>query len=252
MQAIQDVPVRSDSTQERPSFRTDLRTIAQWITLGMSAGGLGGLIVGGIGGRIAMFVLRLTSDDSVRGIKSDDGFIIGRFDLLSTLQLLFTTMFLGSLVGLFVVLGRPFLPSRWMPAAWGAAGATVGGTILINADGVDFTLLGPRPLAVAMFIVIPALGAALIAWLVERLHSIWWKRWKTTGVVGLAAVPGIVTVFIPVVAILGGAIWLLVGRIESLRHLPTWQPARYAALVVFAAVVVLGGLGLNDKVKQVL
>ena len=39
MQAIQDVPVRSDSTQERPSFRTDLRTIAQWITLGMSAGG---------------------------------------------------------------------------------------------------------------------------------------------------------------------------------------------------------------------
>jgi len=218
----------------------------------MAAGGLGGLIVGGIGGRIAMFVLRLTSDDSVRGIESDDGFIIGRFDLFSTLQLLFTTMFLGTLVGLFVVLGRPFLPSRWMPAAWGAAGATVGGTILINADGVDFTLLGPRSLAVAMFIVIPALGAALIAWVVERLHPIWWKRWKPTAVFGLAAVPGIVTVFIPVVAILGGAVWLLGGRIKRLRHLPTWQPARIAALVVFAAVVVLGGLGLNDKVQQVL
>ena len=37
-----------------------------------------GVLVGGIVGRVAMLVLRLTSPDSVRGVESDDGFTIGR------------------------------------------------------------------------------------------------------------------------------------------------------------------------------
>lgn len=235
-----------------PSVRRDIRTILYWISLGASAGGIGGLVVGGFGGRLAMFILRLTSDDSIRGIESDDGFIMGRFDLTSTLSLLFTTMFLGSLFGLFVVLGRQFMSYRWMPAAWAAAGATVGGAVLIKGDGVDFTLLGPLSLAVAMFIIIPAAGAALIAWLVERLHLFWFKGRKATAVAALAALPALVTVFIPVVAVVGGAVWLLLARVERLRSVPHWQSARIAALVVFAAVIALGAFALTDKVQDVL
>lgn len=136
----------------------DLRTVAYWATLGAASGGLGGLLAGGVGGRVAMFVLRLTSDHSVRGIQSDDGFTIGRFDPLSTMNLLFVTTIMGAIVGLIVIAGRPFLPRRGMPLAWGLAGAITGGAILINKDGVDFTLLEPHLLAVSLFIAIPALA----------------------------------------------------------------------------------------------
>lgn len=37
-----------------------------------------GVLVVGIGSRLAMLLLRVTSPDSVVGITSDDGFIIGR------------------------------------------------------------------------------------------------------------------------------------------------------------------------------
>ncbi|MEO6398913.1 MAG: hypothetical protein ABIP13_10640 [Tepidiformaceae bacterium] len=235
-----------------PSVREDVGTIAYWVSIGAAAGGLGGLVVGGIGGRLAMFVLRLTSNDSVRGLESDDGFTIGRFDLLSTMSLLFVTMFLGVLFGLFVVLGRPFLPKRWMPAAWGLAGATVGGAALIHKDGVDFTLVGPASLAVALFIAIPCAGAALIAWLVGQLPRYWWKRRKATAVTSLALVPGIVFFPVAIVALLGSALWLLGGRIEQLRSLPEWRPARVAAIVVFAGVIILGGLTLAGDVEDVL
>jgi hypothetical protein len=233
-------------------FRGDLVAVARWVSLGAAAGGLGGLLAGGFGGRLAMFVLRLTSDDSVRGLESDDGFTIGRFDFTSTLSLLFVTMFLGSLFGLFVVLGRPFLPSRWMPGAWAVAGATVGGAVLIHGDGIDFTLLEPHWLAVALFIIIPAAGAALIAWLIGRLHPIWWARRKTTAIVSLAALPAIVFFPVAIVAVLGGAVWLLASRIEQLRGIPRLRPARILAMVVFAAVVILGGIGLAGDMQDVL
>lgn len=36
-----------------------------------------GLLIGGVGGRLAMFLLRLTSSESLHGVETDDGFIIG-------------------------------------------------------------------------------------------------------------------------------------------------------------------------------
>ena len=37
-----------------------------------------GTVVAGFGSRLSMYVLRLTSPESVRGVTSDDGFTIGR------------------------------------------------------------------------------------------------------------------------------------------------------------------------------
>jgi hypothetical protein len=233
-------------------LRGDITSAAYWISLGAAAGGLGGLVAGGIGGRVGMFVLRLTSDDSVRGLESDDGFVIGRFDFTSTLSLLFVTMFLGSLFGLFVVLGRPFFARRWMPGAWAVAGATVGGAILIHDDGVDFTLIEPHWLAVAMFIAIPAAGAGLIAWLVERLHDVWWNRRKTTAAVALAAIPAVIFFPIAVAAVLGGILWVLASRVPEIRRAADRQAARVAAAVVFVSVVLLSGVALVGNVAAVL
>ena len=77
---------------------------------------------------------------------------------------------------MIVVFGRPFFPKRGMPFAWAGAGAITGGAILINSDGVDFTLLEPHLLAIVFFVTIPAVGAGLIAWLTEVYPRFW--RWR--------------------------------------------------------------------------
>lgn len=229
------------------TFRGDIKTVTYWVSLGASAGGLGGLLVGGIGGRLAMFVLRLTSSDSVRGIESDDGFTIGRFDLTSTLSLLLVTTIMGAVVGLLVVAGRPFFPRRGMPIAWGVAGAITGGAILIQKDGVDFTLLEPQLLAVILFIAIPAIGASLIAWLTQIYPRFWWRRRKPTLLASVAMLPLVPAFPIAIAAVLVGAIWLSAMQFSFGRAFPAWRPARIAAIVVFSLIVVMG---LNDLVRD--
>ncbi|MGD9932608.1 MAG: hypothetical protein AB7T37_02730 [Dehalococcoidia bacterium] len=226
----------------------DLKAVAYWVSLGAAAGGLGGLAAGGIGGRTAMFFLRLTSDDSVRGVQSDDDFTIGQFDLASTLNLLFLTTVLGVVVGLVVVFGRPFFPKRGMPIAWALAGATAGGAILIQRDGVDFTLLEPHWFAIALFIAIPAAGAGLIAWLVDLYPHFWWRHRKRTALAATAILPALVLVPVPVVAVLVGGLWWLAMRVPSLRRLPEYRAIRVAALSVYLMVV---GFGVWDLASDV-
>jgi hypothetical protein len=230
-----------------PAAREDLKTVAYWLTLGAAAGGLGGGLVGGVGGRIAMFVLRLTSSDSVRGVRSDDGFTIGQFGVLNSLQLLATTALMGCVFGLFVVAGRPFFPKQGMPAAWAVAGAMIGGAVLIHQDGVDFTLLEPHWLAVASFVAIPAAGAGLIAWLTELFPKFWWRKWKLTVLASVGAVPILVFFPIALFAILVGLAWLVAMQRPATRGFSEWRPARVAAITVFGALTTLG---LVDLVRD--
>ena len=64
-----------------------IRLVSATVIIGAAAGAL----IGGVGGRIAMRVLMLTSDDTVRGLQSDDDFEIGRFTLANTIALLIIT-----------------------------------------------------------------------------------------------------------------------------------------------------------------
>lgn len=236
---------------ESATPREDARTVLYWITLGAAAGGLGGMLVGGVGGRLAMFLLRLTSKDFVRGIESDDGFTIGRLSL-DTLQLLALTAVLGAIVGLIVVAGRPFFPKRWMPFAWGLAGAITGGAILIKEDGVDFSLLEPHVLAIALFVAIPAVGAGLICWLTEIYPRFWWKNWKATGSAAVFLVPSVIFFPVAAAALIVGAAWWLAMQVPRLRGFPAWRPARVAALMVFGLIVLLGGVDLANDVQGIL
>jgi hypothetical protein len=142
----------------------------------VAAGATGGLLVGGVGGRLAMFVLRLTSPASLHGLESDDGFTIGRFSA-ATAFLLFLTAVLGVLVGLGYLVFRAVVPDRWRVPAFGALGGLVGGTAILHEDGIDFVLVRPQVLAVASFIAIPLLGALAIARLTDR-WIVRWPRWS--------------------------------------------------------------------------
>lgn len=128
-----------------------------------------GVLVGGVLGRLAMFLLiRLNGEN--RGAVSDDGFVMGRFTVSGSLNLLVVGGFLGGLGGLVYVAARhlTFGP-RWFRVLSVVLGAGLPvGALIVHTDGVDFTLLSPPALAMGLFVAIPALYGLLLTLLVER------------------------------------------------------------------------------------
>lgn len=223
--------------EQRHGFRHTLAATSRSVLLGAAAGAWAGLLVGGVGGRLAMFVLRLTSPNYVRGITSDDGFEIGRLSF-DTVFLLALTTVAGAFVGVGFVAIRRALPVAWRVWAWTIVGGTVGGSLILHADGVDFTLLEPTWLAVAMFVVIPAGGAALMATWVERWER-WWfvERGRTIGAAlpTLVLVPLVFPLLVVIAAIVvtsvasqNATVRALVGRVGP--------PIGRAAFVIVAAL----------------
>jgi hypothetical protein len=91
----------------------------------------------------------------------------------------------------------------------------VGGSALLHADGIDFNLLEPTGLAVAMFVVIPAAGAALMAVWVERWDEWWFARPGRTIV---AVVPALILVpLILPVLVAAAAVVLVSTAAQSVR-----------------------------------
>jgi len=140
-------------------------TILGQLRLLIVAGVPVGVLFIGLGSRLAMGLLRITSNQSVRGTVSDDGFVIGRVTLAGTYNLLL----LGAAVGIigaavYVLVGPWLLGPKWFRylVIAGAAGA-VGGSMLIHADGVDFTVLDPLWLAIALFVALPAAFAVAVS-----------------------------------------------------------------------------------------
>jgi hypothetical protein len=155
-----------------PTWRSRAASAARGLAAVTAAGALLGLLVGGVGGRLAMLVLaRLNPRAS--GVTSDDGFTIGQLTLAGSLNLLLAGGMLGVLgAALYAVLRELMVGPRWFEVLSIAVGpAVVVGELLVHVDGVDFTLLEPAGLAIAMFVLIPGVYAALLTVLAER-----WRR----------------------------------------------------------------------------
>ena len=155
------------SAMQRLTWR-DLASPGATLASGVSSGFVCGLLIGGVGGRLAMFVLRLTSDPALRGLKTDDGFTIGVFST-ETLFLLGVTAGLGILGGLLYLIVRGWIPERRRVVVMTVYFGLVGGGGLLRPHGIDFTLLSPLPLAVAMFVAISVAYGAAMPWLTERM-----------------------------------------------------------------------------------
>jgi len=149
------------------SRKDDLAAVAKPLAAAITAGFVAGLTIGGVGGRLAMFVLRLTSDPAVRGLETDDGFTIGVFSG-ATLFLVFLTAIAGAVGGVAYLAVRAWLPERARPWLFGTLTGVVGGALVIRPDGIDFTLLEPLWLAVVMFVALPASYGVAVSLLAER------------------------------------------------------------------------------------
>lgn len=149
------------------TWQQDLTTHARRLSTAVVAGLSMGALIGGVGGRIAMFALRVTSDPALHGAETDDGFIIGQISG-ETLFLVAATAVLGVFGGIFYLAVRSWLPVRGRDVLFGVFGGIVGGAAVIRPDGIDFSLLDPLPLAIAMFIALPAIYGVVVSRLIER------------------------------------------------------------------------------------
>lgn len=228
----------------------DARFLARWIVLGLAAGALGGALGGGVGGRLAMFVLRLTSPDGVRGVTSDDGFEIGRVSA-STLSFVALTALVGSGVGLAFVAVRGFLPTKLRVPVWTATGAIGGGAVLVHHNGVDFTLLKPTWFACLLFVLVPAVGAGLIAIFVERWSRWWWVRRRPTRALGAVGMLGLLSPLTPALVAAFVAL-LLAGRIRVFRDGTHAWWGRALCWTGILVVVLVGARDLTTDLRVLL
>ena len=209
-----------------------------------------GVLVAGVGSRVAMFVLRLTSPDSVRGVTSDDGFEIGRFTFGGTYNLLV----LGAVFGLigaaaYRAVAPWLLGPRWFRRCTVAAatGAVVG-SMLIHADGIDFRFLKPLWLAIGCFVALPAVFGVAIGAAVDRVARsplpIGHRRWIVPLVLVGAFPPAIPVVLFTAVVLLA---WVPLRReLAAIGDVP-----KIGGVAIRAAWLLIAVLGLVALVRDV-
>ena len=152
------------SLSVRPGWRTGLGNLTREIARGGIAGILAGLLVAGVGGRIAMRVSAII-DPSARGFRTEGGATVGEVTLAGTLELvIFAGLFGGIFLAVIWVIVRPWLPNHGV-ARHGAAGI-VGVAMLargaVEGRNRDFFILDPPVAQAAIFIMLAAVAGLVV------------------------------------------------------------------------------------------
>jgi hypothetical protein len=217
------------------------------------AGGLAGVIVGGLGSRVAMRIAALTASEGVRGFPTEAGARIGEITLEGTVFLILFAGIGSALIGsAFYLLVRSWLPRRrWLRAiAFGGLELAVFGTQVLDAGNADFTILGRPLLNVAVFSSIFVLHGALLVLLVEPSGRLITavagaSRWRGIAVDVAAVGAGLLTATVIVaLAVLFG--WLgpvMVALVVAAIGLAVVDPER-ARPLTRPLLTLVGGLAL--------
>lgn len=229
------------------------RDLGQGVRLLVVAGIPVGVVVAGLGSRLAMLLLRLTSPDAVRGVQSDDDFTIGRFTLGGSYNLLV----LGAAIGIIGAAAyqwvRPWLLGPWwlrrLTTALGSG--VVVGSLLLHDDGIDFRALMPTWLAIGLFIALPALFGLFIGPAVDRIARAgsWTacgrKRWVLPVALVALFLPAIFVVVVSTVVL---AVWLMIREIPVIDRL---RASVGYGVVVRAVWLVIAAAGLIALVNDI-
>jgi hypothetical protein len=221
------------------------------LAVGSGVGFLAGALIGGVGGRLAMLLLRVTSDSSLIGMTTDDGFRTGSFTT-DTFFLVAITAIGGAGLGAAYVAVRRWLPRGHRPAVAAVVLGAIGGAAIIDPEGLDFTVLDPLWLAVAMFIALPAAFGAALARGVERLIP--WASDREPSTFGLL-VPLLPIVLFPVMAVLVGLVvlaWAALRRWPGAGRLWWSAPVTVGGRAVGIGATVLAAIVLAQDAAEIL
>lgn len=214
-----------------------------------------GFFVAGVGSRLAMFALRLTSPDSIRGVESDDGFTMGVFTMSGTSNLLFLGAVVGVIGACAYLLVRPWLigPQWFRRVTVALASGAVVGQMLVHADGVDFTLLEPTWFAVGLFVALPAIFAWSIAVTLDHALRIAPPRSRFARYV----VPAfLLIVFPPLIVIVALMVtpavfaFVALGTTDEVRRLRSRRTYGLVIRSVWLFVAALGAFALAADVRS--
>jgi hypothetical protein len=234
------------STSSLPSPGTFFLDAAKKVASVTLPGLIAGFLAFGVGSRLAMRVLALTSRDAVQGAETDAGAIIGEITFGGTMFLIVVGAFLGAGAGLLFLAGRRWLPAEgWKQGlAFGALLLALTGRLLIDPDNLDFLLLDPDWLAVALFGALPLLyGLAFVA-LHERLRG-WIGRDRSPRVTAVLLLPILLPLAIGIfpaliVAIATGIAYIAVRTGMA----PRWEHSRLVDAVGRTVLAAVGAVGL--------
>ncbi len=235
-------------TSARPTLEHDARAVLWWVLVSTGAGAIAGFLVGGIGGRLAMLLLRLTSPDFVVGLTSDDGFEIGVVSL-QTFNLVLAMTMVGGIVGVLYGAVRSAIPVRLRMPLWVAVWALFGGQAVVHEDGVDFTVIEPALLSIVLFVALPGIGAAVVVALVER-----WSKAEPSGngrLTALLVVASLAATFALILAALIAMGALLLRRLPSLRRVSAIG-ARVVVPFALLVIAVVAGFDLVQESSRIL
>jgi hypothetical protein len=133
------------------------------------------VLVAGLGGRLVMRVLGVTSGDAAQGKLTEAEEVVGEITAGGTIGFV---VFVGVFGGILAALGF-VLVRRWLPTTAGPAGLVAGvlllGTIgvgdAMSPDNVDFAILRPTWLAVSLIVVVALLFGVTFTGLAARLDA---------------------------------------------------------------------------------
>jgi hypothetical protein len=221
------------------------------LAVGSGVGFAAGALIGGVGGRLAMLLLRVTSDSSLIGMTTDDGFRTGSFTT-DSIFLLAVTAIGGAGLGAAYVAVRRWLPQRHRPAVTAVMLGAIGGAFIIDPDGLDFTVLDPLWLAVAMFIALPAAFGAALAGGVERLIPRASDRGPSVPFLLLLLLPIVVFPVMAVLVVLGALGWAALRRWPAAGHLWWSAPVTVAGRAVGIGATAIAAIALAQDVAEIL
>jgi hypothetical protein len=231
------------------SERQRVRAISWWraavllrsIAVGALAGWLAGFVAAGVGSRLAMRVVSLTTGHDDYGRLTEADAHVGEITTEGTLFLLLFGAFIGIGGGLLYLALRPLLTrfGRWRGLAYGMLLLAAFGFVTLDSDNFDFTRFGSPALNILLFAVLfPAFGmlvAPLVEWLDRALPPV-----PLHGPFGARRVAGYALLAIcAAIGMLGGALGSLVLVGASI--------SKGGALAGVAIAVALAGLVLVQR-----
>jgi len=236
-----------------PTFGTTLRRVLRAIPIALLAGGFAGMLTAGLGGRLMMRVIAATSGDEAQGRLTEAEEQVGQISLDGTLGLVvFIGLFGGLLGGIAYLVLR-----RWLPASARMAGVILGilalglapGIDALNPDNVDFEILKPDLLVVAMLVPLFLLYGMTVASLVERADRSWpLLEWRPVAVAAhlplLLLLPAVFALLVTAVVVLVVILFQRVGPLARFARSPAIDLGARGLLAV-TTVASLAWCGAN-------